>query len=155
GLAMTTRFPSVLTLAALVGALALTSPAPAQNLPAAPVPVAPSGDAPPPRGLIGPPVDLGRPLTDAPAAAPPIAGPPPPPAPPPGPLCNDPCTPLDCEVLFFSTELAVLFPTVKSHLAHDVTLPNGVTYHVDVPRSELPALVAPDFIIGFRLPDNQ
>src|SRR5262249_4550154 len=143
GADMATQTQRPLTFA-LLAALALARPAPAQSLPPAPIPV------PSPSDNAGPPIGLGRPV--------PVPSPPPPqfvvppPAPPPGPILADPyAMPLGCESVFFTWQLEFLVPTVKNQLTGSVTLANNVTYPVAVPRSELDWVLAPSFILGYRL----
>jgi hypothetical protein len=152
-------------LASLAGLALLATAAPAwsQTLPGTPVPISPppAGGALVPAGP--PPVGLGTPLP-VPASPPPSAPPAPIFVPPPLPPAAPPPTPAielaplgfsGCEVPFFAVEFDVLQPTVNNKLHNIIVHSDGTVDAINVPRTDLDWTVAPSFIAGLRLPDNQ
>jgi hypothetical protein len=55
---------------------------------------------------------------------------------------------------FASVDLAVLYPSVKNHLAATVHLPIGRAVRFTLPASDLGETVSPRFEVGYLLPDN-
>jgi hypothetical protein len=140
----------------------------AQPLPPNPVavPMPPAGPPPvlPPQVPLQPPLPPTTPPPGPPPYALPTQLPPPspnvPPAPSTGfpdliPAGTGPFAPFGDRPMFFvGLDLDILKPVFLDNLHQTVTLPDGTSNTLHVPRAELPWTVSPEFQFGYRLPDN-
>ena len=124
---------------------------------------------------------IAQPLPPSPVPVPPAPPPGPPPVPPPSAPLQQPLPPAQPYVpaapstgladpgpngwaiygppsgvptYFFDAELAILKPVFKDHIQGTVTLPDGTTNTLGVPRTDLPWTVSPRLELGYKLPDS-